>query len=49
MSALGQKQPLITAKILTPEWLLSGRSGQSKLVNLAIVSGCFRPEADIGK
>jgi hypothetical protein len=45
MSALGHKQPLNTAKILTSEWLVLGRSGHSPLRILEAAGGCFRPEA----
>jgi hypothetical protein len=47
MSALGQKQPLVSIQILSSEWLLSGYSGHSPLRKLGDMSGCFRPEADV--
>jgi len=45
MSALGQKQPPNTVKILTSEWLVLGYTGHSPLCISEDTSGCFRPEA----
>jgi hypothetical protein len=42
-AGFGQKRTLATQR----QWLLLGKADSSKLVNLAIVSGWFRPKADI--